>query len=128
MKLILILIALLSIGCKHKIDNNQHSENEILMEGTNNKSFVISCGSGCALVYNLKQIKKKSKLIIAEFDVTQYINEKVTDNYPDKVKYLLTDNEGYEIYIGDNLVTENSYGQLYLNLKIIGNETQSMNP
>ena len=118
-----MLIALISIGCKPKIDNSNHSENRILNESTYmNKSFVVNCGSGCALVYNLKQIKKESKIILAEFDVTQYEDERVTDTYPEKVKYVLTDNEDFEIYIRDSLASELNNGQLYLYLKKLGNE------
>ena|SRR5690606_24996096 len=121
MKLILLFIAFISIGCKQTMDNIEHSENRVLKERIN-KSVVVSCGSGCTLVYNLKQIKKESKVILAEFDVTQYIDEKITDNYPEKVKYVLINNEVYEIYIGVNLITEYNNGQLYSSLKKLGNE------
>lgn len=122
MKLISIFIALILIGYNQNIDNKEKN-NIILKDDANvNKSFVFSCGSGCALVYNLRHVKKESNVIIAEFVVTQYIDEKVADNYSELVKYVGTDNEDYKIYIEDKLVTEYANGELYLYLKKLGNE------
>lgn len=87
-----------------------------------NHSFVVSCGSGCALSYDLKEVNKEGTVIKVDFDVIQYINEKIVDRYSELVKYIFTSNKIYEIYIEDKLITEHANGQLYESLKKIGSE------
>ena len=48
------------------------------------QSLVISCGSGCAMTYNVKDIKEiNSASIEVTFDVDMYLDEKLTENYPE---------------------------------------------
>lgn len=42
-------------------------------------SFVISCGSGCAMVYNVEKIKRIGTVFKVKFKVSNYIDEKVVE-------------------------------------------------
>lgn len=49
-----------------------------------NQSLVISCGSGCAMTYNVKDIKEKnSSSIEVVFKVDMYLDEKLTETFPE---------------------------------------------
>lgn len=88
------------IGCKKNIsrdnsnnlkDTSKIKKSEILLpineakEETDN-SFVISCGSGCAMTYTPNDIFSKVSTIKVKFKVDMYLNEKLSDTY-------------YEVYI-----------------------------
>lgn len=47
------------------------------------KSFVISCGSGCAMTYSAIKIKRNQSIIKVKFNVDQYIDEQLTDSFQD---------------------------------------------
>jgi hypothetical protein len=95
---ILIFIAslILIIACKKNISENETnikdtlkmgSSNSVLstankIENTNIKSFVISCGSGCAMTYdteNIININPSSKKV--KFKVDMYVDEQLSDTY-----------------------------------------------
>lgn len=49
-----------------------------------NRSFVISCGTGCALTHTVKNITRiDASTIKATFEVEMYINEEVTETFDD---------------------------------------------
>ena len=53
------------------------------------QSIVVSCGSGCAMTYNVKDIKEiNSASIKVTFDVDMYIDEKLTGNYPETYIFI----------------------------------------
>ena len=57
---------------------NTTSENDF--SEIKNQSFVISCGTGCAMTHNVKEIKKINQTSIeVKFEVEMYINEEVTE-------------------------------------------------
>jgi hypothetical protein len=95
---ILILIAslILIIGCRKNITENETNlkntlktgiSNSVLLaankiENNNVKSFVISCGSGCAMTYNTENIiniNHSSKKV--KFKVDMYVDEQLSDTY-----------------------------------------------
>jgi len=97
--LVLGALTILIIGCRentskqdsrnlknnHKVDSSNPSDTK---ETKNiiNKSFVISCGSGCAMTYTAESIQSEAPTIKVKFKVEMYLNEKVSDTY-------------YEVYI-----------------------------
>lgn len=64
------------------IDKHQPKERDF--SKMKNQSLVISCGSGCAMTYNVKAIKEiNSAAIKVTFEVDLYENQKLTENYPE---------------------------------------------
>lgn len=64
------------------IDKHQPRERDF--SKMKNQSLVISCGSGCAMTYNVKAIKEiNSASIKVTFEVDLYENQKLTENYPE---------------------------------------------
>ncbi|MFN0254153.1 hypothetical protein [Pedobacter ureilyticus] len=64
------------------IDKHQPKERDF--SKMKNQSLVISCGSGCAMTYNVKAIKEiNSASIKVTFEVDLYENQKLTENYPE---------------------------------------------
>ena len=67
---------------KFSIENNTHLERDF--SKMKNQSLVISCGSGCAMTYNVKDIKEiNSSAVKVTFNVDMYIDEKLTENFPE---------------------------------------------
>lgn len=59
---------------------NTTSENDF--SEIKKQSFVISCGTGCAMTHNVKEIKKINQTSIeVKFEVEMYINEEVTETF-----------------------------------------------
>lgn len=93
----LLLLSMFIIGCKKseskieitsikdttKIVEKQEFVSPPLNERNNytNESFVISCGSGCAMNYAPEDVTKKDKTIKVKFNVKMYINEALSDTY-----------------------------------------------
>lgn len=64
-----------------------------ISESLENFSFVLGCGSGCALTYNVSEIEQNEKFVTIEFKVEMYINEKVTDEYFDAYRFKTNPNQ-----------------------------------
>jgi hypothetical protein len=98
--LVLGLLLILIIGCKENTSNHDSKNlkntlkinNSKILSDTKetkniiNKSFIISCGSGCAMNYTAESIQSEAPIIKVKFKVEMYLNEKVSDTY-------------YEVYI-----------------------------
>jgi len=52
-----------------------------LLKNMKESSFVISCGSGCAMQYNVKEIEGNRSKVKVQFSVQQFEDEQETDNY-----------------------------------------------
>ncbi|WP_144284022.1 hypothetical protein [Chryseobacterium echinoideorum] len=94
--LVLNILLFLFVGCKKDI-NAQHTiktlntakvkkieplTNEInYLDKIQEKSFVVSCGSGCAMTYTTEQIIKNESSYKVKFKVEMYINEVLSDTY-----------------------------------------------
>lgn len=94
------ILLLLIIGCKKNISNNESSSlkdtstisklqkslstNEVTKHI--NKSFVLSCGSGCAMTYTAENISSEASTVKVKFKIEMYLDEKLSDTY-------------YEVYI-----------------------------
>lgn len=69
-----------------KLDNNISDSN---FSDFKNQNFVISCGSGCAMTHNVKEIKKINKVSIeVTFDVQTYIDGEETETFDET--YIFT--------------------------------------
>lgn len=102
--LLLNIFMLLFIACKKNLDKqNTYSvldtskvnkieplPNKInYLEKVQNKSFVISCGSGCAMTYTAEQIiREKYSSIKVKFKVEMYINEVLSDTYNENYLFI----------------------------------------
>ncbi|MDR4951331.1 hypothetical protein REB14_03905 [Chryseobacterium sp. ES2] len=97
MKPFLILISLFSLSCKE--DNSKQTQNISNSQKTNveiNKSFVISCGSGCALTYTAENILQNDDTSIkVKFKVEMHTDEKLSDSYYEN--YLFSYDKNKEI-------------------------------
>jgi|GEM_PF-4079939 len=62
---------------------------------SNIESFTLSCGSGCAMTYNEMGRKFSGLKVEIKYKVTQYINEKVEDEYIET--YLFESNSHEEL-------------------------------
>jgi hypothetical protein len=94
--LLLLLLLLLMIGCKKndpKVDITvikdtiNVKEQEVVsttlkeVKRYTKESFVISCGSGCAMNYTPEYVAKFTKTIKVKFTVKMYIDETLSDTY-----------------------------------------------
>lgn len=95
-KLIAVVILICFLGCHQPTSNKGISQNSITKSLSYKDTFqdkdfvfktaykdgmVISCGSGCAMQYNVKQIKGNKLTVKVEFSVQMFEDEKETDNY-----------------------------------------------
>jgi hypothetical protein len=91
-KIILTCFIILFAGCKKnnvsatkKIETIDSVQEKNLVnkdediENNNNKSFVISCGSGCAMTYNVKAIEDLEKFKKVKFEVETYIDDVLSE-------------------------------------------------
>ena len=100
------LLLILLIGCREnikkqhalgvsdtiKIEKAEHLPSKFnYLEKLQNKSFVISCGSGCAMTYVAKQIIKNGTSFKVKFEVEMYIDTNLSDTYNET--YLFTYNK-----------------------------------
>ena len=77
-----IIIILLSLSCKTHLKENyqlknrkiENSESIITKDG-----FVVDCGSGCAMVYNIEKVNIAGLIYKVKFKVLNYINEEIVD-------------------------------------------------
>ncbi|WP_051951627.1 hypothetical protein [Flavobacterium sp. ASV13] len=98
--LIFSVLLTLIIGCRKNISENESNNFKDTFRTTNskkslstsetikdiNKSFVLSCGSGCAMTYTAENISSEIPIIKVKFKIETYIDEKLSDTY-------------YEVYI-----------------------------
>ncbi|SNV34687.1 Uncharacterised protein [Chryseobacterium taklimakanense] len=101
--LILYILFSLFIGCK-KNEKNQNTtsvldtkkvrktdalNNKInAVEKIRDKSFVISCGTSCAMTYSAEQIIKNNSIFKVKFNVDNYINEELADTYKETYSFI----------------------------------------
>lgn len=113
MKPFLILISLFSLSCKE--DNSKQTQNISNSQKTNvesSKSFVISCGSGCAMTYTAENILKNDATSIkVQFKVEMYTDEQLTDTYYET--YLFSYDKNKEI---EKVTIEGKNGNILSNI------------
>lgn len=93
-KLITIVILICFVGCHQPKGDKNISQNRITNSLSNTlpdieftpktddkDGMVISCGSGCAMQYNVIQIEGNQSKIKVEFSVQMFEDEKETDHY-----------------------------------------------
>lgn len=120
MKFTLIGLVLIFMSCKDYPSNKQVNDvvkdyNDSLSTIKLNKdiklnkldstsySFVLSCGSGCALTYDLvKNQKLNDDLLELVFHITMYTNDEVVDNYVETYRIKYSNNKVYKIYFNDD--------------------------
>lgn len=97
LKTIIVFILIFCLyGCKQKqATQNILSVKEVREDNKKDckriKSFVHSCGSGCALTYSERLISKEGNYYILNFEVEMHINEKLSDNYTESYTLLCSD-------------------------------------
>ncbi|WP_370901148.1 hypothetical protein [Chryseobacterium gossypii] len=95
-KIYIICLLIFLIGCKKNISGNTNSDIKETIQiqkkdsisSSSNKlnnftkeSFVISCGSGCAMSYSPENIRSVGKSVKVKFKVDMYLDEVLTDTY-----------------------------------------------
>lgn len=84
-----------SIGCKKEVDAKKTSISDTsktestsriqdkvnYLSNIDNKSFVVSCGGGCAMTYTAEDIKKNNSSFLVKFKVEMYVDEQLSDTY-----------------------------------------------
>jgi hypothetical protein len=81
------LILLVFMGCKKNIQNIQQNNVKLALSNSKNekatisKSFVISCGSGCAMTYIAQNISQDQSTLKVKFKVEMYTDEELSDTY-----------------------------------------------
>ncbi|MCD0478912.1 hypothetical protein LPB90_10615 [Chryseobacterium sp. LC2016-29] len=101
--LLLNILLFLLIGCKKSVrtqntantfDTSKVKKAEILKDKTKykenvqNKSFVISCGTECAMTYTAEQITKNKSSFKVKFNVDMYTNEEISDSYKETYSFI----------------------------------------
>ncbi|MFD2562895.1 hypothetical protein [Aquimarina rubra] len=100
--------------------NSEKIENNGASNLTDKKSFVISCGSGCAMTYSESEIIANDNLKEVTFTVEMYINEKLSEEYNETYIYKCdTSNEGAQIELkgNDDFNIEDQHPEIQENLK-----------
>ena len=85
--IVLSIFALIANSCRQTTKKQEETANEVSTETTNN-SFVISCGSGCAMSYTAQNIIQNGTSINVVFEVIEYINELVSDIYYENYVFI----------------------------------------
>jgi hypothetical protein len=57
------------------------------------RSFVLSCGSGCAMTYTAKEIEKEESAFRVKFDIQMYVDEVESDSFEETYEFHFKDNE-----------------------------------
>ena len=101
---LLIIIAFLH-SCKETNTTTTKTSNQVnvdsnLIQNTNYdsikaESFTLSCGSGCAMIYNEMKRNILGTNVEIKFKVTQYVDEKIQDEYFET--YLFDSNSTLEL-------------------------------
>lgn len=74
--------------------NTAHSKKDLTK--SKSKSFVISCGGGCAMTYNVKNIDQTSSTLIkVTFEVDTYIDEEPSETFDET--YIFSYNNDHQI-------------------------------
>ncbi len=117
-----------------KIDTFKYDEDQIIVLNSekmsnsisantadkNNNSFVISCGSGCAMTYSENKIVSKSNAKEVTFKVEMYINEKLSEEYYQTYIYNCDiSKEGVQLQLkgDDGFIIEEQHPEIQENLK-----------
>lgn len=92
----IISINMFNIGCSKKVEaNSQIKNSEKVSDSVQNtvqkedektvnddvQSFVLSCGSGCAMTYTKESVTGNFPDLIVKFKVEMYIDEQLSDTY-----------------------------------------------
>lgn len=98
----LIICFLLVFQCC-QCNNEKTSSKFEISDSIRDFSFVVSCGSGCALTYNFNKIERNEKSITIKFKVEMYVNEETIDVYYETYRFktepdkLIEDESGKEL-------------------------------
>lgn len=148
-QLIIVFLIILLTSCSNSLRKEQSKENfdslnttksvletDSNYEKINNSkkvdstpySFVLSCGSGCALTYDLRDKRQlNSEQLELTFNITMYVNEQIADEYSESYIIKHSNNKINEIYSSDNqILLEEASPNLFLEIKklsgiLIGN-------
>ncbi|WP_316801488.1 hypothetical protein [Pedobacter frigidisoli] len=53
-----------------------------------NRSFVVSCGGGCAMTYTARDIRQNASLFWVKFRVDMYIDGDLSDTYAEQYSFI----------------------------------------
>jgi len=53
------------------------------------RSFVISCGGGCAMTYTANEIKQNTSYFKVKFKIEMYVNQVLTDTYIENYSFVV---------------------------------------
>ncbi|PJJ84435.1 hypothetical protein CLV57_1447 [Mucilaginibacter auburnensis] len=90
--LMLFSVVMVAFGCdsgNRGTNSNNHKKLQTSVltkqvkttEDTKLSSFVLSCGSGCAMTYTPESITGKLPVLIVQFKVEMFVDEELTDTY-----------------------------------------------
>lgn len=65
-------------------------------ENTDLSSFVLSCGSGCAMTYTPESITGKLPVLIVQFKVEMLVDEELTDTYSEVYEFFYNSSKQIE--------------------------------
>ena len=63
------------------------------LENIPSRSFVLSCGSGCAMTYIAKEIEKEESAFRVKFDVQMYVDEVESDSFEETFEFHFKDKQ-----------------------------------
>ncbi|MDR6923079.1 hypothetical protein [Chryseobacterium sp. 2987] len=91
---LILCLFFITISCK-KNDSDKSiirakQENQVssVINNINDNSFVLSCGSGCAMTYTPETVSQDKQTVNVKFKVETYINEKPSDTYYEKYNFV----------------------------------------
>jgi len=63
------------------------------LENIPSRSFVLSCGSGCAMTYTAKEIEKEESALRVKFDIQTYVDEVESDSFEETYEFYYKDKQ-----------------------------------
>lgn len=91
---LILCLFFITISCK-KNDSDKSTirakqENQVspVINNINDNSFVLSCGSGCAMTYTPEAVSQDKQTVNVKFKVETYIDEKLSDTYYEKYNFV----------------------------------------
>lgn len=95
-----LIVSLIVLFQNCQVNGNS---NRLQSESLEDFSFVVSCGSGCALTYNTSDVEKKNESVLIRFKVEMFVNEEPTDVHFERYQFqthpqnIIFDETGLEL-------------------------------
>ncbi|RRJ91822.1 hypothetical protein EG240_04495 [Paenimyroides tangerinum] len=96
LKFIFLLLLIVCFSCKEQekqtetsyLPNYEYNNNIEDNSNLINKSFVFSCGSGCAMRYSVENIQFKEQIATVKFKIETFIDEELSETFQESYDFI----------------------------------------